>query len=297
MTEETTILESTLFPPGYGDFALQSSDGLICHISRHILAYMSETFRDMFSLPAPEGKEEQSTESHTPLELTESGQILELFLTHIDPKRQNLRIDPSAIISLLEMARKYQVPTITEWFESEATLKHEGMNNSQVFASEPFIEAHPILALYCAANFNLSTIGQFALQVFASCHESRTQPTVQFLDIPSYLEGAKLRESRRKLFATIISQLADLRQGGLSASYSGTTCSICTRSLCGWILTIERAVTYEPSWRAFMGAYGQCPEPRCGCRKLKWSGQFKKELVEWERKVKTAESSMPAWPF
>jgi len=97
---ESTTRHSMLFPPGYSDFALRSSDGLICYLSRHTLKYMSDMFRDMFSLPVPQGKEAQSTQ----LKLTESGQILELFLKHIDPKQQNLRIDPPTIVALLEAA-------------------------------------------------------------------------------------------------------------------------------------------------------------------------------------------------
>jgi hypothetical protein len=102
--EETVTRDSTIFPPGYGDFALESSDGLICHFPRHLLAYMSETFRDMSSLPAGQGQVGHSNESQTPLKVAEPGQILELFLQNIDLKQPTPPIDQSTIVPLLEMA-------------------------------------------------------------------------------------------------------------------------------------------------------------------------------------------------
>jgi len=74
---------------------------------------------------------------------------------------------------------------------------HQSMNDARLSTTEPFVATYPILALYCAVNFNLPAIGQVALHVFACCHESRVLPTMQFLDILSYLEGIKHRELQR----------------------------------------------------------------------------------------------------
>jgi len=104
-------------------------------------------------------------------------------------------------------------------------------------------------------------------------------------------------ELRKQLFATIISQLTNLRQGAGFASHGGNTCSICTQSLCEWVLKIERAVTPEPNWRAFATAYRRCSEQRCDCKRPMWPIYFKRKLPEWEGRVKTAEASIPAWPF
>jgi hypothetical protein len=295
--EETATRDSTVFPPGYGDFALESSDRLICHFPRHLLAYMSETFRDMFSLPAREGQEGHSNELQTPLKVSEPGQILELFLQNIDPKQPTPSIDQSTIVLLLEAAQKYQASTITKWFEEEATLKQENTNPSQRSTLESFAATHPVLTLYCAVHFNLPTTGRFALQEFARCHISRTLPTKTCFDIPSYLEGVKLRENRREHFDKLIRVLAKPAAASNGEHRRAQACVTCAEHLGTWIMEMERAVRDEPNWRAFLDAYERCPDQCHYCKSNKWSNYSRSDLPRWKGQAKAVESMLPAWPF
>jgi len=188
---------------------------------------MSETFRDMFSLPTGQGQVGHSNESQRPLKLAEPGEILELFLQNIDPKQSTPPIDQSTIVPLLEVAQKYQASTITKWFEEEATLKQENANPSQRSTLEPFTATHPVLTLYCAVRFNLPNTGRFALQEFARCPIPRTLPTETHFDIPSYLEGSRLREIRGEQFDRRIRVLANPK----NVSHQRVTCVDCTTSL------------------------------------------------------------------
>ncbi|KIM31151.1 hypothetical protein M408DRAFT_21239, partial [Serendipita vermifera MAFF 305830] len=90
---------------------------------------MSTSFRDKFELAVVEGQAGNRSEGVYQFQMTVPGQILELFLVHIDPKHPKLPIDPSTIEVLLEMAEEHKVPTITEWFIKKAIVE-ERSNDS-----------------------------------------------------------------------------------------------------------------------------------------------------------------------
>lgn len=147
--EQATPKDSTNFPPGYGDFALQSSDGVICHFPRYLLAYISGFFKDLFDLP-------NSDSGPTPLLLTEPSQMVELLLSHMDTKIRVQSINPNTIVDLLEAARKYQVPTIGEWFEAE--IKHKRVPLAGDVSVTNLLLDNPLLTLHCAWRFNLQLL-------------------------------------------------------------------------------------------------------------------------------------------
>lgn len=99
------------FPLGYGDFIMQSSDGVIFHFPKAILSYMSPVFEDMFKLA--------TSEQGTSLIISENSQAWGLFLNHIDPKRQIPAFNFETISSISECAEKYRVSTIMKWFDNE----------------------------------------------------------------------------------------------------------------------------------------------------------------------------------
>jgi BTB/POZ domain len=221
-----TTQDSAKFSPGYGDFALQCSDGVICHFPRYLLAYMSGFFRDMFSLP--EGAEAQSPNSSEPLKVTETGEIIELLLQHIDPKIRNPDMDPNTIVSLLEAARKYQVAVVTEWFEEEIKLKRVIVFVDDVSTqaqTEPLLVTNPLLVLYCAVRFDLPRPGQLALRELTHCNESLLQSTDHDLPLHVYLHGMDLRNKRVEFFTTFITELAALETDSKTprASWPGSS--------------------------------------------------------------------------
>ncbi|PVG00430.1 hypothetical protein CPB86DRAFT_729615 [Serendipita vermifera] len=116
--------DSERFPKTYGDFAIQSSDAVICYFPRHLLMYMSPVFKDMIEIttyskpPIPR--------DGSPVKVTEPCTILEEFLSHLDPKCINHTINQETIQGVLEASRKYQVPEIIRWFEAEVLTSRSG---------------------------------------------------------------------------------------------------------------------------------------------------------------------------
>lgn len=95
---EMTIVTSERFPEGYGDFVLQSSDGVQFHVPKYIMSHSSPVFKDMFSLCEPG---ENSTD---PLPLPHESTTLDLFLCHIDPCQSKPQFNIDNVANLLEMA-------------------------------------------------------------------------------------------------------------------------------------------------------------------------------------------------
>ncbi|KAG8831969.1 hypothetical protein FRC17_002255 [Serendipita sp. 399] len=149
---------SERFPAGYGDFVLKSSDGVVFHFSRSILAYMSEFFCGMFELP--ETEKIQGT-ARNPLVLTETAAVPEVFLEHIDPKSLTSTIDPNTAIDFFEMARKYQVRTIFDRFQ--LTLRRERDQRTGLLFSRP------LAVLYIALQHDMEMAGKWALQQLVQC--------------------------------------------------------------------------------------------------------------------------------
>jgi hypothetical protein len=319
-----TTQDSAKFPPGYGDFALQCSDGVICHFPRYLLAYMSGFFRDMFSLP-----EAQSPNSSEPLKVTETSEIIELLLQHIDPRARTPDMDPNTIVSLLEAARKYQVAVVTEWFEEEIKLKIVIIFVDDVSAQaplaqmEPLLVTNPLLVLYCAVRFDLPRPGQLALRELTQCNESLLQSTDHDLPLHVYLHGMDLRNKRVEFFTTFITELAALETDSKTprASWSGSsrgrgahtplnpvkrpgvrdnerkTCIGCTATRASWILRMERAVREEPNWRAFIAAYDRNAGKCSLCETSSWADYHRGLLQTWESKAAKTQRELPVWPF
>lgn len=89
------------------------------------------------------------------LTVEESAGSLENILAHLDPQFMVPSIDTKAIESLLEMAHKYKVGFIFEWFEREAACRRpDSITNA---LDEAFIIAHPILALSPGMRYNIIT--------------------------------------------------------------------------------------------------------------------------------------------
>ncbi|KAG8794189.1 hypothetical protein FRC17_008327, partial [Serendipita sp. 399] len=97
------------FPPGYGDFQLISSDLVVFHYNRWLLAYVSPVFRDMFAVA---GSEASGTQE---LKLTEDAATLTLLLQFIDPKKPSPKANFDNITQMLEAGRKYQLENTAEW--------------------------------------------------------------------------------------------------------------------------------------------------------------------------------------
>lgn len=283
--ETTAARDSTLFPPGYGEVTLQSNDGLLCHFSRHSLAYMSNFFRGMFELPVVERQAGHQVEGLVPLQMTESGQILELFLVHIDPKHPTPSIDPSTIEALLEMAQKYEAPTITEWFMKNALLEERSKVSTSSVLSEAFISTHPVLALHCAVRFNLPSTGQFALREFAGCNVSRIIGPVPSISLHAYLTGIRLREERINAYENMIEEM--------TTKHISTACGSCLVLFARWLFRVQSTVRKEPRWEVFERVNNSCPPDCTHARHSVSLGLDSHNMDRWG--IQHAESILPVW--
>jgi hypothetical protein len=196
--DQPVLQNSTKFPPGYGDFALQSNDNVVCYFPRYLLEYMSPVFKDMFSLPEPNTSHPMGkSPTPPPLKLTENSAVIEALLEHIDPKsKRGLPIKPDVILELLEAAQKYQISTITKWFVGHVGLPQIDDSSETPVFLESFTVTHPQLTLTCALRFDFPSIGKTALRELAGCPASIIQ--LESEDLPSrvYKYQCQLREVR-----------------------------------------------------------------------------------------------------
>ncbi|KAG8792424.1 hypothetical protein FRC17_008598, partial [Serendipita sp. 399] len=112
---QTDLHDSEIFPPGYGDIRLISSDRVVLSFHRWLLAYVSPVFHDMFKLG--ETKEHDSHE----VSLQEESRILTLLLQFIDPMQDKPDLDFQVIPQLLEVGRKYQIDEVRKQANSWLT--------------------------------------------------------------------------------------------------------------------------------------------------------------------------------
>jgi hypothetical protein len=289
---------------------------------------MSGFFKDLFSLPA-EGAEAQSPIPSEPLKVTESGEVIELLLRHIDPRTRNPNMDPNTVVSLLEVARKYQVGVVTEWFEEEIKLKRvvifveDPLAQAPLAQMDPLLVTNPLLVLYCAVRFDLPRPGQLALRELTQCNESLLRFTEYDLPLHVYLHGMDLRNKRVEFFKAFITELAALETDGKkprgswlapsggrgahtppgSTKRAGVrdnerkTCVGCTATRASWILRMERAVREEPNWRAFVAAYDRNAGKCSLCETSSWADYHRGLLQTWEPRAAKTQRELPAWPF
>jgi hypothetical protein len=294
--DQSTLRDSTKYPPGYGDFALQCTDNIVCYFPRHLLEYMSPVFKDMFSLAAEaiDSHHSGTQSSQPPLKLTESSAIIEALLEHIDPKSKRvLPMYPDIILGLLDAAQKYQISTITEWFTEQAGLQQ--INAPGGLISKPFTSLHPNLALECALRFDFPFIGQLALRELAGTSSSTIKLENRDLASRVYNHTCQLRDVRMQRYRRYISQLSlQFKASG----HMSKPCTNCISLACQWILNMERAIVDSPRWDSFTTAYESAIE--CDlkqCYVSVWSSQLRQSTIGWSEEAKKAEDELPEWPF
>ncbi|KIM31521.1 hypothetical protein M408DRAFT_327707 [Serendipita vermifera MAFF 305830] len=296
MDKPNTAKDSTKFPPGYGDFALQCSDGIVCHFPRHLLGYMSGFFKDMFELPESMG-DVQSTD---PLRLTEPSETIELLLQYMDPKIKTPKFEQSTIVDLLEVARKYQVPTVTTWFREEILLTKTNL----LFRIRGFslLLDSPLLILYCALRFDLPDVGQLALKILACCDITLLESSNLNIDLRHYLHIMSLRKNRIELLTSFVKELTEVKQSSLGFLFapdaSRIICETCAAVRASWVFNLRDAIDREPSLNSFLSAYDKhggsntCSK----CKTSSWADYYREYIDRWRPKANHIEGILPEWP-
>ncbi|KAG8833240.1 hypothetical protein FRC17_011071 [Serendipita sp. 399] len=271
----------------YGDFVLKSSDGVVFHFSRSILAYMSDFFRGMFELPATE--KNQGT-ARNPLVLTEAAAVIEVFLQQIDPKNPTPTIDHDTVIGLLEMARKYQVQTIFDRFQIMMRRERDQYTG--------LLFSRPLAVLYIALQHDLEMVGKWALQELMQCSSRYIENDEVEIPAKTFQYIHRLRRERlRKLQAYI----DVITKSNTSADPpSVTKCARCSTLRSELLLHLERSIEKKPNWSTFNGICILAPDKKCPqCRKVK-PGLIdvpKSQYAQWAKEMRDLEKSLPSWPI
>lgn len=302
MDKPNTVKDSTKFPPGYGDFALQCSDGVVCHFPRYLLGYLSGFFKGMFELPQSNG----NVQSTNPLPLTEPSETIELLLQHMDPKMTALKLEKGTIVDLLEVARKYQVPTVTTWIQEEIQVKKVYVL-SQNHGSSLLLKS-PLLILYCALRFDLPNLGRLALKILARCDTAFLKSSNPAIELRHYLYVMSLRKRRIELFTSFVRELTVLKPREIPQPFhpyvitkldaSRVVCATCASARASWAFALQCAVNQEPSWDSFLRAY----ETNVGtstclnCKTTSWADYYREFLNRWKPEANRIEKELPEWP-
>jgi hypothetical protein len=211
------LQESKRFPKSYGDFALQSSDGVICYFPKQILTYMSPALDRWLLDPSVDDKERTQALLDGVLVLEETSAVLEAFLAHIDPKTLDTYalFDVATIAETLAVAEKYEVDIILQRFENEITgsrteVGRKGTQVTSVPKRSALLCSNPLLILYLGETYGLPKVAQEACRMLAGCSSSLIKPDMleDKLNYYSYYYVTKLREDRVRRYKGYIEHLA-----------------------------------------------------------------------------------------
>lgn len=272
------------FPEGYGDFAIQSSDNVICYFPSQILGHVSCVFRDMFKSAGPQDQKEP-----TSVKVTEPIDILELFLLHNDPSFITPALDLDTVEALLRMADKYQVNKFITWFEQEVTVQRVIMD-SPTIQTPPFI-SHPWLILTIATRNNLDKVGRMAMKELMGSDYQELAGWIKLFHPSISSEIYRVRNHRLKRYYTYIATLTDDRSG-----IPDKLCDKCIEKKGQWIYGIMKAVQSKPSWKSFSNAYEDTRACSRGCGIL-WNKIYSDKIPEWRASAEQKESKLPTWPL
>lgn len=270
-----------MFPAGYGDLKLQSSDGVIFYFSGFLLAYSSPIFKDMFEVVAKSNANQnqppQPNAKNETLVLTEDAATVCSLLLHIDPTKMPFPISMATINKLLDAGRKYQLPTVLQWFEREVTrgeICQEKSDNNQ-----NLIEEDPLLVLSLALEYEMKQLIPKA--ILAAVNGGPMEESDSWVDIKYYRLIHRLRQKRVEKYLVLIEGLCNLEEPsesdegeeGYSPPKMFHTCS-CGMTRADWILALTRSILKRPRWKSFLAAI----ESHDYCSVI-WSTNFRSKVA------------------
>lgn len=282
--ESSTIQYSETFPVGYGDLTLQSGDGEFFHFSSFLLAYSSPVFKDMLELARTtiSGHTQHSSHPHQhepavksePVVLTEDAVTVCGLLLHVDPSKMPFPLSKATVGRLLEAGRKYQLPTILQWFAREVTTVEISQSNPE--NQQPLIEEVPLFVLSLSVEYEIKELIPKA--VLASINGGPIEESDSLVDIKYYRLVHCLRQKRIEKYLKLLQELSasdneeewEVDQDGDWQRVAPMVheCS-CGTTLGSWIITVTQSILQKPRWSCFMAAIE--PHKRCSSG---WSTRF-----------------------
>ncbi|PVG00433.1 hypothetical protein CPB86DRAFT_871952 [Serendipita vermifera] len=277
-----SIQDSKRFPKVYGDFAIQSNDGIVCYFPRYLLAYMSPVFKDMMEIGL--NNDVSDSEGPPPLKVTEASTTLEEFLSHLDPKTVELSFNEDTVQDLLAAAHKYQVEAILDRFEKDMTR----------------LQSKFPLHMHTARE---------ACRILTGCPSSLLEHDSINLSFKGYRHLIRLRKDRVKIFQAYIERLTQHKvqrvtqydRNGRPTTYDLVTdsniktCILCSIEYASWIVSITEAINQSPCWDSFWSSYQRKYD--CGTCKTSLADRFDGEIEQWRTASLQKEEELPEWPF
>jgi hypothetical protein len=98
------------------DLIIQSSDFVKFRVHKSILAFSSEVFRDMFSLPQPSN---ETVEGLPVLDLSENAELVRALITVLYPIPSEIPVSYDRVLALLAAAQKYDMPAVQSSIRAE----------------------------------------------------------------------------------------------------------------------------------------------------------------------------------
>jgi hypothetical protein len=175
-----------------------------------------------------------------------------------------LRIDTETIKPLLEAARKYQLPTILQWFEREVT--NVDASQAKPCERKPLIEKDPLFVLSLATEYGSEELVPKA--ILAAANGRPMEKIDDLVDIKHYRLIHLLRQKKIETYFALIQELAKL-----NVSTESYRCSSCGTTYSTWLIRVTKAILEEPRWECFIDAI----ESHDNCS-AKWSGKFKSHV-------------------
>ncbi|CAG8678898.1 10484_t:CDS:1 [Acaulospora colombiana] len=262
---------SSSFPEGYGDLPFMSSNGVTFHFPRFLLAHASPVFKDMVELG------ENANISAT-LTLAEDHKTLEYLLCVIDPAQDFPHLDWDYVARLLSAADKYQMKTVTQWFEKEVAV--------QMLSPAEISIGHLCLCLNLACAFELDGTMNRALERLVKCPLSNVA-TSSNDHKQGAIEGLLNRRSERILW--LIEAILSI-DGDITSRSGLDKCPFHRNGNRGWVRAALKGVVRKPSWAALIRA-AKCPKNQSGM--FKCTCEQPTISVSWMKKALDIEASSP----
>jgi hypothetical protein len=267
---------STSFPPGCGDFALKSSNGVIFHFSRFLLSHVSPVFKEMYEMG-------MGTTKDVVLSLTEDSTTLETLLSFIDPTKKNPPLEWKSVENFLIAADKYQIVGATDWFDRE--VREELLQRRK----REYGLQDPMTCLRLATYFSLPELSRFALR-------DLIKYSIEDINYHQAVDGRlmyhlfKLRTQRARELAraanTINNHVEDLMRKSDCDMHRGD-------NQFDWARKNIWRIIVQPSWRVLIQSFEDeveyMEEEYCTCLEF--------DVPEGlDSKIRSLESSLPDLP-
>lgn len=264
-------------PEGYGDCALESSDGVIFHFPRSLLIHSSTFFKSTLDTVP-------STSTQQPkVSIEEKSSLVKLLLVHIDPTMSKPHVTEETIEPLLSLSLKYGVPHIQRWLtECMLTGRVDPVTGQETPA---LIRSKPLLILHFADKYDLKDVGKQALREVLKWPEDELEEGMESLPRPleKYIRG--VRKERTKRYQEYIDYLV-IKATELS-------CSDCASNRNEQFVNLERVAHERPCWDAFVAAMSWETSPCDDC----WMNSLLLYPADWQMECTEVEQALPEWPL